>query len=219
MTRHRLVEQFRRPHGAWGSVAGWIMAHRPSNRARNRWLLDQLAIEPTHRLLEIGYGPGYAVALAAQRAPLGCVLGIDHSVTMQRAASRRNAAAIATGRVELLCGDLTLIDSLPNRFDRIYSANVLQFVSDRASVCLRMRRCLVPGGIAAALFQPRHRGATDDDALRFADTLSQDMRRAGLTSVQILEGPRRPVLSVAVLGHAPLVTTMRTEPWHAHTGP
>src|SRR5215470_15068009 len=56
------------PRGAAGSVTGWEMAHRPSNRQRS----------------------GLAVAELA-RAGAGHVYGVDHSGVMLRQASRRNA--------------------------------------------------------------------------------------------------------------------------------
>jgi hypothetical protein len=33
----KVVAQFARPTGIWGDLAGFIMAHRPSNLERNEW--------------------------------------------------------------------------------------------------------------------------------------------------------------------------------------
>jgi hypothetical protein len=57
-----IVDQFHRPRGTAGRVAGWQMAHRPSNRRRNRWVVRLLDVQPTDRVLEIGFGPGLAIA-------------------------------------------------------------------------------------------------------------------------------------------------------------
>ncbi len=66
----RVVGQFMRPHGPGGHVTGWVMAHRSSNRRRNRWVVSLLDVQPTDRVLEIGFGPGIAVReLAARRPP------------------------------------------------------------------------------------------------------------------------------------------------------
>jgi ubiquinone/menaquinone biosynthesis C-methylase UbiE len=75
-----------------------MFAHRPSNRQRNRWVVSLLGVQPTDQVLEIGFGPGVAVAALA-RAGAGHVYGIDHSAVMLRQASRRNdplTTAIAT---------------------------------------------------------------------------------------------------------------------------
>jgi hypothetical protein len=45
------------PRGAAGSVTGWVFAHRPSNRQRNRWAVSLLDIRPADQVLEIGFGP------------------------------------------------------------------------------------------------------------------------------------------------------------------
>ncbi|MFB9881761.1 methyltransferase domain-containing protein [Planobispora siamensis] len=70
------------------------MAHRRSNRQRNRWVVSLLDVQPTDRVLEIGPGPGLAVAELAGRATRGRVYGIDRSQVMVRQAGRRNAAGI-----------------------------------------------------------------------------------------------------------------------------
>ena len=57
-----IVGQFGHPRGVAGNVAGWVMTHRPSNRRRNSWVTSLLEVQPTDRVLEIGFGPGLAIA-------------------------------------------------------------------------------------------------------------------------------------------------------------
>jgi precorrin-6B methylase 2 len=89
-------------------VTGWVFAHRPSNRQRNRWAVSLLGVRPADQVLEIGFGPGLAVAELA-RAGAGHVYGIDHSDVMLRQASKRNAAAVRTGRVTLVNASADLL--------------------------------------------------------------------------------------------------------------
>lgn len=106
-----IVGQFGHPQGTAGSVAGWVMAHRPSNRQRNSWVVSLLDVQPTDRVLEIGFGPGLAIAELSRRVgDSGHVYGIDHSEVMLRLATRRNASAIAAGRVTL---SRASVDQLP----------------------------------------------------------------------------------------------------------
>src|SRR5687768_399653 len=110
-----LVGQFGHPRGAVGNVAGWVMARRPSNRQRNRWVVSLLDVQPTDRVLEIGFGPGLAIAELSRRVgPAGHVYGIDRSDVMLRQATRRNAAAIQAGRVTLTVG---AVEHLPPALD------------------------------------------------------------------------------------------------------
>jgi cyclopropane fatty-acyl-phospholipid synthase-like methyltransferase len=198
-----LVDQFRDPRGVLGGVAGWIMALRPSNRARNRWLLQLLDVQPGHRVLELGYGPGFAIATLATTQPMAQIVGVDHSPVMHAQATRRNALPIAAGRVELSVGDIRQLPPNSGPFDRIYSANVLQFIAARRDMLTMMFEQLVPGGVIATCFQPRHRGATDADALRFAEGLHADLRATGFVNLEFLKGPRRPVLAIVVRGRRP----------------
>jgi cyclopropane fatty-acyl-phospholipid synthase-like methyltransferase len=117
-----VVGQFRQPHGLLGHMAGWIMANRPSNRERNLWTLGVLELEPHHRVLEIGFGPGYAIEHLVAKLNTGRAVGLDHSEIMLAQASKRNAAAIKAGKLELFCLPVEALNKLEGPFDRIFSA-------------------------------------------------------------------------------------------------
>lgn len=59
--------QFGRPRGLLGRLAGRIMASRGSNLARNQWAVELLEVRPDDRILEVGFGPGVAVAVIGAR--------------------------------------------------------------------------------------------------------------------------------------------------------
>ena len=111
----RVRAQFARPTGLSGRVAGWIMASRASNRRRNVWTVSLLDVQRNDRVLEIGFGPGIAVREVSRLAVEGYVCGLDHSDEMLRQATRRNAAAIRMGRIDLRLGS---VDCLPVFADR-----------------------------------------------------------------------------------------------------
>ncbi len=132
-----VIGQGHHPRGAAGSVTGWVFAHRPSNRQRNGWVVSLLKVQPADRILEIGFGPGVAVAELV-RAGAGHVYGIDHSAVMLRQASRRNAAAVRAGRVTLINAS---VDQLPaaldGPFDAILAVNSLGFWPEPAEAARR----------------------------------------------------------------------------------
>jgi SAM-dependent methyltransferase len=152
-----IVRQFGRPRGAAGNAAGWVMAHRTSNRQRNTRMVSLLAIQPTERVLEVGFGPGLAIAELSRRvAPGGHVFGIDHSKVMVRQASRRNAAAIQAGTVTLTIGGVEqLPPGLDGPFDAILAVNSLGFWATRVERLEDLRQRLTPGGRIAIASQPR----------------------------------------------------------------
>jgi SAM-dependent methyltransferase len=84
--------QFMRPRNFAGWLVGWEMALRSSNRKRNAWAVELLGVEPTDRVLEIGFGPGIAIRELSHRATRGLVCGGDHSEVMVRQSGRREGA-------------------------------------------------------------------------------------------------------------------------------
>jgi SAM-dependent methyltransferase len=178
---HDVIGQAHHPRGAAGRVAAWEMAHRPSNRQRSSWVVSLLGVRPADQVLEIGFGPGLAVAELV-RAGARHVYGIDHSGVMLRQASRRNAAAIRAGRVTLMEAS---VDQLPpalgGQFDAIFAVNSLGFWPAPTERLAELRRRLAPGGRIAIASQPRCPGATADTSRRAAGEIEDQLRGAGFT--------------------------------------
>jgi cyclopropane fatty-acyl-phospholipid synthase-like methyltransferase len=199
----KFAAQFRKPEGRLGAFAGWIMANRGSNRQRNEWTVDLLEIAPTDRVLELGCGPGLALAAAAQRAALGRVVGLDHSEVMIGQARAWLDKLGLRDRVELRLGGVEALQSLSGPFDKILSVNLVQFVPEKAQLFAATHGLLAPGGSIATAYQPRHRRATAADARRTAEELAQLMGPAGFQQIRIEELPLKPVPAVCVLGMRP----------------
>jgi len=181
-----IVGQFGHPRGTAGRVAGWVMAHRRSNRQRNSWVVSLLDVQPGYRVLEIGFGPGLAIAEVARRVgDQGHVYGIDHSGVMLRQAARRNAAVIAARRVTLC---LASVDRLPptlgSRFDAILVVNSLGFWPAPAERLGELRRRLRPGGQIAVASQPRCPGPTATTSRNAARTIEALLHDAGYTKTR-----------------------------------
>ena len=199
-----VVGQGHHPRGAAGSVTGWVFAHRPSNRQRNAWAVSLLDLKPTDRVLEIGFGPGVAVAELV-RAGAGHVYGIDHSAVMARQASKRNAAAIRAGRVTLFNAP---VDQLPavldGPLDAILAVNSLGFWPEAAERLAELRERLAPGGRIAIAAQPRCPGATADTSRRAAEPIENLLRSAGFTPLSTETLPLSPpVICVLATAGAP----------------
>jgi len=175
-----VIGQAHRPRGAAGRVTAWEMAHRPSNRQRNRWVVSLLEVQPADRVLEIGFGPGVAIAELA-RAGAGHVYGIDHSAVMLRQASRRNAAAIRAGRVTLLNASAEQLPPALGPFDVILAVNSLGFWPAPGERLADLRRRLAPGGRIAVVSQPRCPEATETTSRRAAAGIESLLLGAGFT--------------------------------------
>jgi len=198
--RASIVAQFKRPHGLPGRLAGYIMAKRPSNRQRNEWTVDLLALEPRYSVLEIGCGPGLALKGSAAILTEGRVVGIDHSEVMVRQARTRMKAEIETGRVQVRRGCIDDIVNAGETYDRVFSLNVVQFFPDLNKAFRQMRACLKKGGMAATTYQPRSKNATRDNALQMAEKVEAAMTAAGFERIERHELPLEPVPVICVTG-------------------
>jgi len=180
-----IVGQFGHPRGVAGKVAGWVMAHRSSNRRRNNWVVSLLDVRPTDRVLEIGFGPGLAIAdLSRRMGDSGHIYGADHSEVMLQQAARRNAAAIRAGRVTLARGSVHYLPSgFDGPFDAILAVNSLGFWPTPTERLEELRRRLTPGGRIAVASQPRGPGATGT-SLNAAREIEDLLRGAGFTHLR-----------------------------------
>ena len=199
-----IFRQFKRPEGLLGRLVGWIMATRPSNRARNAWTVDLLQIAASDRVLELGCGPGLGLAAAARKATAGHVIGLDHSPTMLAQASARLADAIAAGRVDLRLGGIEALAREGGPFDRVFSVNVIQFLGDKRSALAALHAVTKPGGLLATTYQPRGRNPTREAALRMAAELRVAAEAVGFVDICVEELPLEPVPAVCVLARRPL---------------
>jgi SAM-dependent methyltransferase len=185
--------QFGRPTGLWGSAAGLLMTHRPSNRRRNTWAVSLLDVPRDDRVLELGFGPGLAIRELSRGAAERYVCGIDHSELMRRWATRRNADGLRRGVVDLQLGS---VDEL---FDKILAVNTMLFCSEPVTRLAELRRLLRPGGLIAVAFQPRGPGAADETSAAKGREIAVALIRARFTEVR-LETMRLKPAVVCALG-------------------
>ena len=196
----KMVAQFSRPTGFWGNIAGFIMAHRPSNLERNEWAISLLNLQPSDRILEIGFGPGVSIQKMSEIVTDGLIWGIDHSEVMFRQASNRNQRAISAGRVRLALTSVSQLPSFDGPFDKILDVNGFQFWDNKIDVLKQLREQLRPGGIIALVHQPRNLGATEDDTTEAGERLARDLEAAEFKDIKVERKMMKPVSTVCVLG-------------------
>jgi len=178
-----LAKQFGNPRGALGRVAGWVMGRRTSNVRRSRWAVELLDLQPGERLLEVGCGPGVAIAAAATRC--NAVVGVDRSAVMIGQARRRNDGAVRAGRVELVTAPVEDLPDFDTPFDKVLAVNTVGHWDDPLDGLTALRRVLRSGGRIAVVTQPRSAGATAADSLAAADTTTGLLGEAGFDDVRI----------------------------------
>jgi ubiquinone/menaquinone biosynthesis C-methylase UbiE len=194
--------QFRQPRGFTGRLAGWEMALRSSNRKRNLWAVGLLGVEPTDRVLEIGFGPGIAIRELSRRATHGLVCGVDHSEVMVRQASKRNADAVRAGRVDLRCGSAEHLPAFAEPFDKVLAVNNMGMWCEPNEGLKALHRLMRPGGRIAIVSQPRCPGATAETTVAAGREIAARLTAAGFTSIRSDTLALTPLV-IGVLGEVP----------------
>lgn len=120
---------------------------------RLRWTVDLLDVRPTEHLLEVGCGPGHAVALVCERLTRGTVTAIDRSAAMVARARGRNAACVAAGRARIEQQALTT-GALGRRFAKGFAVNVNAFWTAPGPSLAALGRLLDPAGLAYLAYEP-----------------------------------------------------------------
>lgn len=197
-------EQFARPTGFWGQIAGYLMAL--TNQPVNRLVCQFLDVQPHDRVLEIGFGPGRLIELLAPLVPQGLVAGVDPSEVMVRQATRRNAAWIRAGRVALLHGTVAALPWRDREFSKACAVNSFYFWPRPLEDLREVRRVLHDGGRLVICVRRHEPGARlrlapglSDRAIEEIRTLMEaagfwnvgsDTARAGRQAIALLTGER-----------------------------
>ncbi|MFI9202084.1 class I SAM-dependent methyltransferase [Streptomyces sp. NPDC053048] len=105
-------------------------------------------LEPHHRILDIGCGPGSITADLAALVPHGHVTGLDAAedvLAHARVAARQRGVR----NVDFTTGDVRALGFPDGSFDVVHAHQVLQYLPDPVGALREMRRVCRPGGIVA----------------------------------------------------------------------
>jgi ubiquinone/menaquinone biosynthesis C-methylase UbiE len=199
------TKQYSSPSGMVGWLAGerMVRQHRPETA----WTINLLEMQPTDAVLEVGFGAGQGIKLAAEKACDGRVMGIDLSEVMVRVATRRNAQAVKAGHVVLSQGNMTALPFEDQHFDKILTIHTFYFWSEPFQALRELYRVLKPGGrlvITLSTGKINARGEVEvwlplQSALE--EQVMPGMQREGFQVVRLERGPNsRQYTSVAVIG-------------------
>jgi SAM-dependent methyltransferase len=141
-----VLERWQRAARGWSARADEI---RDFGMPVSAWLIDQLALQPGQRVLELAAGPGDTGFMAAELVnPGGTLLSTDAAGPMLEIA-RERARAIEVPNVEFRELDLQWIDLDTASFDAVLCRWGLMFTADPGSSLQEIRRVLRPGGRVA----------------------------------------------------------------------
>lgn len=139
-----IAQQFSMPQGLCGRVTGAVMGL--INLLPNRRAIEQLDIAERDDVLEMGFGPGWALKKMAKLVRSGTITGVDRSQTMFREAQIRNRAAIEVGKLKLIQGSFEQLPLESATVDKVLAVNVIYFCSPTGTALSEARRVLRSGG-------------------------------------------------------------------------
>jgi SAM-dependent methyltransferase len=109
-----------------------------------RRLLQQAALAPGMRVLDLGSGAGNVARLAAELVgPGGSVVSIDRDPAAVKLAQQRTDAA----NVEFRVGDVQTLDGIEDGFDAVVGRLILMYQPDPVAALRRAATRVRPGGL------------------------------------------------------------------------
>ena len=208
-----VARQFACPCRQAGHLVTWLLAR--GNASFNRWLVHEVAatVPAPATVIELGCGPGIALAELLRAYPAARVIGADPSALVLTSAWRRNGRAVADGRLTLVTGDIAKAAGYAPA-GLVLACHVLYFWPDPVRELQRIRQILAPAGHIALGYQlrqnmpplaqrtfPREGFTLYDSDNQVAAVLEQ----AGFTrpEVRICGAPNRPMGRLALSAPAP----------------
>ena len=220
-----VARQFAGPSGPAGHLVTWLLAR--GNASFNRWLVREVAaaVPAPATVIELGCGPGVALAELLRAYPAARVIGADPSAIAAASARRRNARALDEGRLTLVTGDTRGAAGYAPA-DLVLACHVLYFWPDPVAELKRIREVLAPAGHIALGYQLRQnmpplaqRTFPRQGFILYDrdDQVAAVLEQAGFTrpEVRIFGTPDRPMgrlaLSAPAPGRAAVGTTGRAK--------
>ena len=187
--------------GLPGRLAGAVMARL--NRDMEVAAVEELAPAPGDAVLAVGFGPGVGIDELVTRRPDGPIAGIDPSATMVEAARRRNRAAVAAGRVQLVQAAASSIPWPDGAFSGVLAVNCMQLWEPLDVALREVARVLAPGGSLVTL---THRWAIEKRAPlgEWIDAAGGLLRRCGLADLTHRTAPFRSGQGLVLRARMPL---------------
>lgn len=182
------MNDFAKPDGFLGEIAAQYMT-TAAYHAVNMWAVHLLDVQPTDKILEVGFGPGIAIQEMTKRAPNGHIVGIDYSELMLARAKERNFQAVQEGLVDLRYANVSALPSFDVTFDKIIAINNIMYWSNRADSFHKLRMTLKPGGVLYGILQRNYEQVQKGTYYKEINRYARYLEEAGFIEVKVCIQP------------------------------
>ena len=185
-TPHFIARQLSHPKGFLGLIVGLLMNR--GNADLNAFALQMLELEPTDRVLEIGFGGGVILKPLLEGAAY--VAGVDRSRDMVRRARSVFSAEVSKGRADFREGNVEMLPFDAASFGKVCTVNTIYFWKSLGAGFVEIRRVLSQNGRLVVGFLPKDRMKrsgmpTTIFTLREPDEVMSALTSAGFKNVRI----------------------------------
>ncbi len=190
-----------------GLIGRFLMSSvfKTVNKDLNSFVLESLALQPDHYVLEIGFGPGKLINSMAEITTQGYIEGIDFSDVMLSEAAKNNKKHIAANKVRIQKGDCKKLNFPNKSFDRICAVNTIYFWHPPNLYLTEIFRVLKSGGRLVLGMRDKTQMSTIslDKNIFSTYTLNEVVEllsNTGFSNIRILEKRGVPFTSYCVVG-------------------
>ena len=183
-------EQARKPSGLFGQ---YIMStvFDIGNAYLNSFVSEQLSVQPSDHVLDIGCGTGKLIYNLAAKGNDGYFEGVDYSNTMVLKALRRNKKNIKIGKVKIRKGDFDGLSYKDKVFTKVSSVNTIYFWPKPELTVQKIFNILKTGGLFVVAFedikQLRQRNLNKDIFSLYASILApSEFKKSSCSSIDQL---------------------------------
>ena len=112
----------------------------------NHFAVEHLDVQPTDKVLDIGFGGGITIQEILKTIDTGKIYGLDFSQVMVEQAKQKFKPEIDSNKVSIEFGDIKQLSFGKNTFDKVCTVNTIYFWNDPLACLQEIKRVLKSGG-------------------------------------------------------------------------
>ena len=187
--------QFSKPRGFKGKLAGILMTYGKGNRFRRKWTIGLMKLKPTDVVLEIGFGTGMAIQEASQIISSGVIYGIDESDVMVKTAIKNNSKDIDAKKVLLYNASANNLPIFEKTIDKVFAINSFEFWDDKINALRMAKKYMSKKGEIFIIHEILH-AKGEPSINELGDIYSEYLQKSGFKNIKIEKNLQIEILCV-----------------------